>query len=97
MLRGDIQGMRSAGDVRLRQQTNAEDLLMTAEHWPEVAAVMTDAERAELLGLLVSDVPVSADDRVTVSGNLGCAIERFGSPTWIRTTNTAVNSRVLYR
>jgi len=22
---------------------------------------------------------------------------RSGSPTWIRTTNTAVNSRVLYR
>ena len=97
MLRDEISRMRQAEEQRGRQQTNADEILLLARRWPEVAAAMTDEERAEFVSLLVSDVTISADDRVMVTGSLGCTTKWFGSPTWIRTTNTAVNSRVLYR
>ena len=48
----------------------------------------------------VKDVTVSPEDAVMITGTLTglsvCIGEEGGSPTWTRTTNTAVNSRVLY-
>ena len=58
-------------------------------------AVASPDERAEFVGLLVSDVTISADDRLTVTGNLGCTEKWFGSPTWIRTTNTGDRQQLL--
>jgi len=48
---------------------------LTAKPRPEVAGAMTDEARAEFVGLLVSDVTITADDLVSMTGTLGCSIE----------------------
>ena len=40
---------------------------------------------------------LSRADKKKADPFLGPPVDHIGSPTWIRTTNTAVNSRVLYR
>lgn len=61
---------------------------------------ITDEEKREIVWALVKDVTVSPEDAVMITGTLTglsvCIGEEGGSPTWTRTTNTAVNSRVLY-
>ncbi len=100
MLQEELGRMRDAAEERRRQTATSAEIATLSALWAGVRAELTEDERREVVWALVKDVSISPADEVMVTGMLtGLASwtkEVGGSPTRTRTSNTAVNSRVLY-
>ena len=101
MLREELERMRQANEERRRQSATSTEIYALAQRWGEVWDTLNDGERREILWAIVSDVTISPDDALMVSGTLsglaGWTEKESGSPAGIRTPNLSVNSRTLYR
>lgn len=70
MLREEIERMHRGAEERARQRDRAEVIRLISASWPAVREALTEEERARIVRELVTDVTVSREDEVTVSGKL---------------------------
>ncbi len=91
MLRDEIERMRRGAEERAMQRDRAATIRMVAASWPAIRDALTDEEKARLVTALVTDVTVSKNDEVTVTGKLSAesvSTERgAGGRYWIRTSD----------
>ena len=91
MLREEIERMQRSSEERARQRDQLELIGLVAASWPAIREGLTESDRRLLVSTLVSDITVSREDEVTVSGKLtplgGSTVEVSGGRYWIRTSD----------
>jgi hypothetical protein len=100
MLEDEIERMKTADEERVRQHARLDDLSRLSAQWGLIQEHLTVEDRARIVDALVTDITISEDDEITITGTLssdGFENAKTGSPAGIRTPNLSVNSRPLYR